>query len=126
VDRAQLVRLDGTALVDRAAQDVHDAAERAQANGHGDRRAGGFHLHAAAQAVGGAERDGAHHAVAELLLDLEREAFLGERVGRVVLEDERFVDSGQGLAVELDVGDRADALDDGALTFTVCLCHSFS
>ena len=37
-----------------------------------------LHLHAAAQAVGGAERDAAHHAVAELLLDLEREALLGQ------------------------------------------------
>ena len=38
------------------------------------------HLHAAAQAVGGAHRDRAHDAVAELLLDLEREALLGEGV----------------------------------------------
>ena len=38
------------------------------------------HLHAAPQAVGGAQRDAAHDAVAELLLDLEREALLDQRV----------------------------------------------
>ena len=32
-----------------------------------------LHLHAAAQAVGRAERDGAHDAVAELLLHFERQ-----------------------------------------------------
>ena len=42
--------------------------------------AGARHLHAAAQAVGGAERDAAHDAVAELLLDLEGEPFLGQAV----------------------------------------------
>ena len=79
VDRAALVGLDRAALVDRAAEHVHDAPERALAHRHRDRRAGVCHLHAAAQAVGGAERDAAHDAVAELLLDLEGEAFLGQR-----------------------------------------------
>ncbi len=78
-----------------------------------------LHLHAAAQAVGGAHGDGTHHAVAQLLLDLEGQAFLDQRVGGIVLEDERVVDRGHVVAIELDVGDRADALDDGAF----CLCH---
>jgi hypothetical protein len=39
-----------------------------------------LHLHAAAQAVGRAERDAAHDAVAELLLDLEGEAFSTSRL----------------------------------------------
>ena len=43
-----------------------DVADR-----HGDRRAGVAHLGAADQAVGGLHRDGAHHVVAEVLLDLE-------------------------------------------------------
>jgi hypothetical protein len=119
VDRAALRGLDRAAFIDRPAEHVHDAAERALAHRHRDRRAGGFHLHAAAQAVGGTQRDGAHHTVAELLLDFEGEAFLGQGIGRVVLENQCIVDAGHVVAVELDIGDRADALDDGAL----CLCH---
>ena len=113
VDRAELVRLHRAALVDRAAKNVHHAAERRRAHGHGDRLAGVAHLHAAAQAVGRTHRDRAHHAVAELLLDLEREALLGEGVA--------FLDEGQGVvhlrhafARELDVDHRSDALDDAA------------
>ena len=48
-------------------------------------------FHAALQAVGRAHGDRAHHTVAELLLDLEREALLDELAVRV-LEDERVVD----------------------------------
>ena len=77
-------------------------------------RAGVAHLHAALQAVGGAERDGAHHAVAELLLDLEGEPLLGQRVA-AVLEDQCIVDLRHRFARELDVDDRADGLDDGAV-----------
>jgi hypothetical protein len=38
-----------------------------------DRVAGRQHFHAAAQAVGGAHRNGANDAVAQLLLDFERQ-----------------------------------------------------
>ena len=57
----------------------------------------------------------AHDAVAELLLDLEGQALLGERAVAVSSSDERVVDLGHRLARELDVDHRADALDDGAL-----------
>ena len=57
--------------------------------------------------------------IAELLLDLEREALFDQRVAGVLFEDERVVDLGHVLARELDVDDGADGLDDGAL----CLCH---
>ena len=110
---AALVGLDRAALVDRAAEHVHDAAEHARADGHRDRGAGVAHLHAALQAVRGAERDRAHDAVAELLLDLEGQALLGQRVA-AVLEDERVVDLRHRIARKLDVDDRADGLDDGA------------
>ena len=111
---AALVRLDRAALVDRATEHVHHAAEHGGADRHRDRRAGVAHLHAALQAVRGAERDGAHDAVAELLLDLEGEALLGQRVA-AVLEDQRIVDLRHRFARELDVDDRADGLDDGAV-----------
>ncbi len=75
-----------------------------------------LHFHAAAQAVGGSQRDAAHDTVAELLLDLEGQPLLGQRVPRV-LEHQRFIDFWHRLARKLDVGYRADALDDGSL------CH---
>jgi peptide chain release factor 1 len=124
VDRALLVRLDRADVVDRTAEHVHDAAERARADRHRNRPAGRGHLHAAAQAVGRAERDAAHHAVAELLLNLEGELLLDQRIVGVLDQEERVVDARHAVTVELDVRDRADALDDGALTFrTLFLCH---
>jgi peptide chain release factor 1 len=124
VDRALLVGLDRPDVVDRPAEHVHDAAERALADRHRDRTAGGGDLHAAAQAVGGAERDAAHYAVAELLLDLEGQILLDQRIVRILDQQERVVDARHAVAVELDVGDRADALDDGPLTLdTLFLCH---
>src|SRR4026208_1085221 len=89
------------------------------AGGVGGGAAGGGHLHAAAQAVRGAERDAAHHAIAQLLLDLESELPFDQLVVRILDEQQRVVNAGHGVAVELDVGNHADALDDGAL----CLCH---
>ena len=82
----------GPALVDRAAEHVHDAAERRPPTGTVIGAAGVHDLHPAAQAVGGAERDRAHDAVAELLLDLEREAHLRESAVTDRLEHERVVD----------------------------------
>src|SRR5690606_41915671 len=52
----------------------------------------------------------------ELLLHLEGQAFLGQRVTGVG-EDERVVDLGHRVARKLDVDDRADALND------LTLCH---
>ena len=117
VDRAALVGLDRTALVDRPAEHVHDAAEHAGAHGHLDVLAGAVHLHAALQAVGAAHRDRAHDAVAELLLHLEREPLLDQLVLGIGLEDQRVVDLRQRLALELHVDDGADALDDGSGAF---------
>src|SRR5690606_1875288 len=61
---------------------------------------------AAAQPLARAHGDRAHDAVAELLLNLEGQV--------AVLELERVVDLGDGLAGELDVHHRADDLDDPA------------
>ena len=116
-----MLGLHRATLVDRPAEDVHDASERAGPDRHRDRRAGVRHVHAAAQPVGGAERDGAHHTVAQLLLDLEREALLRERLA-LLDERERIVDVGHRLARELDVDHRSDALDDLAL-LGLCRAH---
>src|SRR5262249_48446929 len=85
VDGAALLGLDRAPLVDRPAEHVHDAPEGGLADRHRDRLPGRAYLHAAAQAVGGAERDAAYDTVAELLLYLEGEALLDQRVvGRLL------------------------------------------
>ncbi len=108
VDRQELLGLDRAALVLRVAEHIHDAPERTDADRHLDRRAGGLHGEPALQALGGAHRDRAHDAVAELLLHLERQV--------VVHELERLVDRRDSLARELHVDHRADDLDDLAVS----------
>src|SRR5207253_10701446 len=95
-------------LDDPTAEHVQYEPEVALAHRHRDRLPGRLHLHAAAQAVGGAERDAAHHAVAELLLDLEGQILFGERIGSVFLEQQRVVNSRHRVARKLDVDDRAE------------------
>jgi hypothetical protein len=104
-------RRDRAGFVDRATQHVHDAAQRAGADRHRNRCAGGLDRHAAAQAVGGTQRDGAHDAVAELLLHFEGQTGFGV-AGIGLVEGQGFKYLGHGLAGELDVHHRADALND--------------
>ena len=73
MDDPALLLADRTALVDRPAEHVHDAAERLVADRHLDAFAGVLGDEVALQAVGRTERDRAHDAVAELLLHLERD-----------------------------------------------------
>src|SRR5262249_4752579 len=103
VDRHRLVGADRTLFVDRFAEHVHDAPERLWSHWDGDALARVLNLHSTTQALGRAEADRAHHAVAELLLYLEREL--------AALESERVVDGRQLVARELHIDDRADALD---------------
>ncbi len=110
VDRATLVTEHRTTLVDRPPEHVHHAAEHAGADGNADRLRGVAHLHATLQSVRGAERDRAHDAIAELLLHLEREALLDQRVAGVGFEHQRVVHPRHAFARELDVHHRSDAL----------------
>jgi hypothetical protein len=107
VDAHRPVGIDRSALVDRASQHVHDAPQRPGAHRDLDPGAGVDDLHAAAQAVGAAERDGAHDAVAQLLLHFQRQPDLVHLEG--------VVDLGHVGPRELHIDDRADALDDGSL-----------
>src|SRR5690606_6360036 len=116
VDLATLFGRDRPGFVDRTTEYVHDAPEGRGADRHLDAGAGRVDRHAAAQAVGRAHCDGAHDPVAELLLDLEGQALLGERI-TALAERERVVDLGHRVARKLDVDDRADALND------LTLCH---
>ncbi len=114
MDPAPLLGLDRAALVDRAAEHVHDAAEHAGTDRHHDAVAGVVHRHAAPQAVGRSHRDRAHDAVAQLLLHFEGQTLLDQLVGLVVIEHQRVVDIRHLIARELDVDDCANALNDGS------------
>ena len=104
VDDGGVRHVDRAALVDRVAQHVHDAAEGGLADRHGDARAGVAHHAAAADAVGRAQRDGTHDAVAQLLLDFQRQR------GAVHLQ--RVVDVGHLVARKFNVNHGADGLND--------------
>ena len=101
---------DRTALVDRVAQHVHDAAQRGATHRHLDRVAGVVHFGAAAQAVGRAQRNRAHDAVAELLLHFQRQ-------GRAI-HLEGVVHLGHLVARKFHVDHGADTLNNLALNLS--------
>ena len=104
---ARHVAADRAALVDRLADDVHDAAERLGADGHADLVTGRVHRLAAGEAVGRVHRDGADDVLAEVLRNLEDQA-VAAIVGLERRQDRRKV------ALERDVDDGADHLADAA------------
>jgi len=71
MDRPQAFGFHRACFVDRLADHVHDAAERAGTDRHADRGAGVADFLAAHQAFGGVHRDGAHRRFAEMLGDFE-------------------------------------------------------
>ena len=112
---ALAVGLDRAGLVDRLADDVHDAAERAVADGHRDRQAGVGDFLAANQTFGGVHRDGAHGGLAEMLRDFEHEA-VAAVLGLQRIENRRQ------MAFELHVDDGAHDLGD-ATDLVGCCSH---
>ena len=107
MDRTQVVGLDRARFVDRLADHVHDAAERACADRHRDRRAGVGDFLAAHQTLGGVHRDGAHRGFAEMLRHFEHQAVVAV-LGFDGVENSRQV------AFELHVDDGADDLRDAS------------
>ena len=113
-----LGRADRAGFVDRLAQHVHDAAERLRADRHGDRLAGVADADAALQPFAGAHRDGADHAVTQLLLHLE---------GQIGIRDlQRVIDLGDRVPRELHVHHGADDLYYLTVAHALCLlpCRS--
>ena len=107
MDRAPSLVRHRAGFVDRLADDVHDAAERARADRHGDRLAGVGHLLAAHQAFGDVHGDAAHRVLAQMLRDFEHEA-------RAVVDRLERVEDRRQFAFELHVDDGADHLGDVA------------
>ena len=109
-----LLGVDRPHLVHGLADHVHHAAQRLVADGHLDGMAEALRLHAADQAFGGLQRDGAHAAFADVLLHFaddvdgrgDVEALAGDADGGV---DQRNLALGK-----LAVHGRAGHLDDFA------------
>jgi peptide chain release factor 1 len=116
VDRARLGAHDGALLVDRLADHVEDAAQRARTHGDRDRLPGVAHQGAADEAVRRVHGDGAHRRLAEVLRNLEHEA------AAVVGGFQGVQDLGQ-VALELHVHDGADDLGDSPLGGRRVQCH---
>ncbi len=124
VDRAHAFGLDRTGFVDRLADDVDDAAERAFADRNADRLTGVGHFLAAHQTFGDVHRDGTDGRFAEMLGDFEHQAVtavLGlERIqNRRKMAFELHVDHGAR-----DLGDATDLVgccSHGLFSFEICL-----
>ena len=104
---AALGGLDRAGFVNRLADDVHDAAERAVADGHRNGASGVGDLLAAHEAFGRVHRDGAHGRFAQMLRHFQHQPVA------VVVGFERVHDLGQ-FAFELHVDDGAHHLRDAA------------
>src|ERR1700722_5390884 len=116
--------IDGTHVVHRLADHVHDAAERFVSNRDFNAVAQADGLHPAHHAVGGLQRDGAHTALPDVLRhfhhhidgDAGFKAFAGDMDGRV---NDRDLVLGK-----LNVDGRAGHLDDLAYDLSLCCsCH---
>ena len=107
MDGAQVFGVDRAGFVDRLADHVHDAAERAGADRNADRLAGVGDFLAADQTLGGVHRDGADRGFAEMLRNFEHQA-----VAAVPGFD--GVQNGGQMALELHVDDGADDLGDAS------------
>ncbi len=107
MDHPAFLFTDRAGFVDGIAENVHDATQGGLADRHLDAFAGVVGNEAALESVGGAQCDGAHHAVTELLLHLEGDS---HAVDAECVEDLRH-----RIARKFDVDNGADDLYDFAL-----------
>ena len=106
VNRQDFFRFHRAGVIDRFAEQIQNATERAGTDRHHDFAAGVFHDGAAHEAVGGVHRDGAHDVVTQMLSHFEREV-----VGLVI--DGRIADFQRGENRRDAPGGKFD-VDDGA------------
>ena len=115
MDRATLFALNFTHLINRAPQYVHDATQSTMANWHSNLVTRIGYSHSATQAVGGTHCNGAHHAVANLLLYFQGQAFFSDRAS-IVLYYQRIVDFGYVITWKFNVYHRTNTLNNFSLT----------
>ena len=117
MNRHSFFVVDWAQLVDRFADDVHHAAERSAAHGHGDGSALVDGLHAAHHAVGGLHGDAAHAAFAQMLLHFENDVDGGGHVEAVADDFHGLIDRRQIPLGELHVDRGPCDLDDMSYVF---------
>ena len=104
-------------FINGVAQYIHDPTQRLCAHWHRDRCAGVFHIQAATHTLRGAHGNRAHYAVAQLLLNFERQP--------LVTHHQCVIHLGHAVTGELHVDDGADNLYDLSAThFPVLVSHS--
>src|SRR5205085_2145362 len=108
---AWCVGWNGFTLIDWLAEHVEDTAERSLAHGDGDWSAGIRDLHAALNAVRGTHGHRANDVAANVLLNLGNETHVPARLV-LRLELERIVQLGEILALEFNVENRSNDLND--------------
>ena len=101
--------VDRTGFVNRIAQHVHDPAQRRFTDRYGNGFARVCHFQTTLQALGGAHRNGANHAVAQLLLNFQSGPCRA-------LNFQRVVDARYAIAWEFHVDHGADDLNDTSAT----------
>ena len=113
MDRPPLLGVHGPAgVVHRLTKHVEHAAERLGPDGHRDRTTLILGRHAALQAVGRLHRHGADSVFAEVLLDLADDVHIGGP--GLAGHPHGVIDVRQVTALEHDVEDRTDDLDNPA------------
>ncbi len=121
MNRHSLLVLDRTKLVDRVADHIHDASQRATAHGHGDRSVLVDGFHAAHHTIGGRHGDAAHASFAQMLLHFENHVD-GAGHGKTVADHpHRFINRRQLAFGKLHVHRRARNLNYMSYVF----CHMF-
>jgi peptide chain release factor 1 len=113
MDGALAFGLDGACFVDRLADDVHDAPERAVADRNRNRQTGVGHFLAAHQTFGHVHRDRAHGGLTEMLGDFEHEADAS-------VPGFQRIENGRQVALELHVDNGAHDLGDATDLVSCC------
>src|SRR5579872_2301077 len=122
VDRHGHLVVDGAELIDRFADHVHDAAERARADGYGNGSALVDGFHTADHALGRFHGNAAGAAFAKVLLHLEDDIDRRGNVEAVAHNAKRLIDRRHVSLVKLHVDYRAGDLNYVSNIF----CHKTS
>ena len=114
VNRRPLLLTDGSALINRVAQYIHDATKGFYPNRNRNGGTGIVYRETSADTFRWAHSNGANNTVTELLLNFQCQAFIGDSQGVIHL--------GNAVAGKLYVNDRANNLYNLSTTHFRVLC----
>ena len=111
MNRHPLITRDWAEVIDRLADYVHHATQRASADGNRDGAAEIDGVHTAHHAIGGLHGDAAHAAFAEVLLDFEDDVNRRGNSEAIAYDAKRLIDGRHFCLDELHVDGGAGDLD---------------